>query len=152
MEHYRHTQVGVATILAVVAGMALFLGMSQAIPQAKLPLLLGSGILLVCLVLFSTLTVVVSDREMLFWFGVGLVRKRTYLTEVKECEPVKNSWVWGWGIHMTPRGWLYNVSGFWAVEVTLSSGSRFRLGTDEPDELCRAIRAAAHLPSQESGR
>ena len=146
MEHYRHTQVGAATILAVGGGIALFLGLSRAIPQAKLPLLLGSGILLVCLFLFSALTVVVNDRELVFWFGVGLIRKRTYLTDVAECEPVRNSWVWGWGIHLTPHGWLYNVSGFWAVEITLSSGAKFRLGTDEPDELCRAIRAAARLP------
>ncbi len=46
------------------------------------------------------------------------------------------------GIHLTPEGWLYNVSGFRAVAVRLKSGKRFLLGTDEPERLCQAISRA----------
>ncbi len=45
----------------------------------------------------------------------------------------------GWGIHYTSRGWLYNVSGFRAVAVKLKSGKQFLLGTDEPAQLRAAI-------------
>jgi hypothetical protein len=148
MEHYRHTQVGTVTIVSVGGGVLLLLGLSYLLPhQAKLPLLLGAGVLVVCLFLFPSLTVVVDDRELVFWFGAGLVRKRFYLSDVKSCEPVRNALAHGWGIHLTPHGWLYNVSGLFAVEVGLSSGSKFRLGTDEPEGLCRAISAAARLPA-----
>jgi hypothetical protein len=57
--------------------------------------------------------------------------------------PVTNPWYYGLGIHWTPHGILYNVSGFSAVEVRLFPGTTFRVGTDEPDQLCAAIRQAA---------
>jgi len=42
---------------------------------------------------------------------------------------------------MTPHGWLYNVSGLDAVEVTTKSGKKYRIGTDVPAELEQAIRS-----------
>jgi len=45
------------------------------------------------------------------------------------------------GIHKTSRGWLYNVSGFDAVLITLHSGKGILLGTDEPERLRSAIAA-----------
>ena len=44
--------------------------------------------------------------------------------------------------YRTPHGWLYNVSGYEAVEIALASGKRLRLGTDEPHRLAQALRAA----------
>jgi len=34
---------------------------------------------------------------------------------------------------------LWNVTGLQAVELTLTHGKKFRIGTDEPDALVRAI-------------
>ncbi|MFO1424355.1 MAG: hypothetical protein U1F70_12035 [Candidatus Competibacteraceae bacterium] len=53
-----------------------------------------------------------------FRFGVGLIRKRIPLAQIVAVEPVRNSWRYGWSIHRTPRGGLYNVSGWEAVEIT----------------------------------
>jgi hypothetical protein len=47
---------------------------------------------------------------------------------------------YGWGIHLTPYGCLYNVSGFDAVAITLRDGRKFALGTDDPHGLVDAIR------------
>ena len=44
------------------------------------------------------------------------------------------------GIHLTPYGWLYNVSGFDAVAITLRDGKRFALGTDDSHGLVEALR------------
>jgi len=55
---------------------------------------------------------------------------------------VKNHWYYGWGIRLTPHGVLYNVSGFYAVELRLRTGKEFRIGTDVPQELDAAIRQA----------
>jgi hypothetical protein len=46
----------------------------------------------------------------------------------------------GWGIHWSRFGWLYNVSGYGAVAVTLRNGKRFALGSDEPQTLSSLIR------------
>ena len=47
----------------------------------------------------------------------------------------------GWGIHYIPgRGWTYNVWGFACVKLTLGR-KVIRVGTDDADELAKAIRA-----------
>jgi hypothetical protein len=46
----------------------------------------------------------------------------------------------GWGIHWTLwHGWLWNVSGFRAVELFYRGGRRVTLGTDDPQGLFDAI-------------
>jgi hypothetical protein len=59
---------------------------------------------------------------------------------VASVEPAVTTWVNGWGIHLTRRGWLYNVAGRQAMLIGMRDGQRFMLGTDEPDALARAIR------------
>jgi hypothetical protein len=41
---------------------------------------------------------------------------------------------------------LYNVSGLDAVEITRQDGSRFRLGTDQPERLARTLSEALARP------
>ncbi len=55
------------------------------------------------------------------------------------CEPLRIRWWYGWGIHLTPYRWLYNVSGLEAVAITLRNGRKFALGTDDPQDLVDAI-------------
>jgi hypothetical protein len=47
---------------------------------------------------------------------------------------------------MPGQYWVWNVSGLDAVELTLRSGRRFRIGTDEPEELAKAIAMNMSLP------
>jgi len=75
-------------------------------------------------------------------FGPGPIRKRVKLNEIESCKVVKNHWYYGWGIRLTPHGILYNVSGFYAVEIKLRTGRLYRIGTDTPQELEVAIRRA----------
>jgi hypothetical protein len=42
---------------------------------------------------------------------------------------------------LTGNGWLYNVSGWEAVEVRFKNGKRFRLGSDEAKKLVEIIRS-----------
>ena len=95
----------------------------------------------VFLMLFGMLTVEIDESHLRFRFGIGLIRKRIPLAEIVEARPVRTTWADGWGIHYTARGWLYNVSGWDAVEITLASGQRLRLGTDEPQRLTQALLA-----------
>ena len=69
-----------------------------------------------------------------------MIRKRVSVAEIVACEPIRIRWWYGWGIHLTPYGWLYNVSGLDAVAITLRNGRKLALGTDDPDGLIAAIR------------
>jgi hypothetical protein len=144
--HYRHTQVG-WVILGVMAALAAFIMLRLPGPPAtpsSLPVLV---VLASIALLFSTLTVEVDDEAIRLRFGIGLVRKRIPLAGVGAWQAVRNPWYCGWGIRLLPRGVLWNVSGFDAVELALPGGRRFRVGTDEPEELASAITQAKGLAS-----
>lgn len=89
--------------------------------------------------MFSSLTVRVTEETVEWWFGPGLWTYTVPLSEVKKvC--VAETTVWeGWGIRYTTQGPLYNVSGFRAVGIEKMDGSYVRIGTDEPEVLCRTI-------------
>ncbi|PSQ58499.1 MAG: hypothetical protein BRD27_06270, partial [Bacteroidetes bacterium QH_10_64_19] len=93
-------------------------------------------------VLFSSLTVKVDDEELVFYFGPGFWTHRFALDDIIGVEVVRNSALYGWGIRYTHHGWLYNVSGLRAVELTIRGEGQIRIGTDEPETLKRAIEAA----------
>jgi hypothetical protein len=102
-------------------------------------------VLLLCPFLFWKLTITIDRETLRASFGVGLVRKTVPVANIVACEPIRIRWWYGWGIHLTPYGWLYNVSGFDAVAITLRNGRRFCLGTDQPAELVDAIRRVASV-------
>jgi hypothetical protein len=89
--------------------------------------------------LFHSLTIEIAGDKLRWAFGPGLIRKCVSVSDIVSAEPAKNGP--SWGIHWSPRsGWLYNVSGFDAVAVTLRDGKKFMLGTDEAAALAEAIR------------
>jgi hypothetical protein len=137
---YRHTQLG---RLALAIGVPV---MAVAAALAFRDALAGGAIVSVVAVfillsMFS-LTTVVSDTDVHVWFGVGLIRRRIALNRITSTELVQNHWIYGWGVHWIPDGWLWNVSGLEGVELALVSGRRFRIGTDEPEQLAAAIQGA----------
>jgi len=93
----------------------------------------------VCIVLFAVLTVLIEEDVLEIRFGPGLIRKRFPLKDIELCRIVKNPLYYGWGIRLTPNGWLYNVSGSYAVEIKMKTGKKYRIGTDVPNELETAI-------------
>jgi hypothetical protein len=138
---YRHTQPGYITLGATGAAIGLLTtGLSRGAATAGLipaaALLGGVGLLM------SRLTVEIADGELRIAFGPGWTVKRVRVAEIESVAAVRNPWWYGWGIRLTPRGTLYNVSGRDAVEVRLRTGKRFRVGTDEPQVLERALRDA----------
>ena len=141
IEQYKHTQVGYL-IIVVMAAVMVLIGIVLANAGINW---IAVGVLVVialALVLFSSLTVVIREEELEVRFGPGLIRKRFKLNEIESCQVVKNHWYYGWGIRLTPHGILYNVSGFYAVEIRLLTGKKYRIGTDVPRELEAAIRSS----------
>jgi len=138
--HYRHTQFGTVIVLALILAAGFTVGMEVLTGVAPLAVI-GVALMGVFLALFFSLTVEIDATHLTFRFGIGLIRQRIPLAEIVAVKPVRNTWLYGWGIHRTPHGWLYNVSGWEAVEITLATGKRFRLGTDEPQRLARMLQA-----------
>ena len=141
---YRHTQVSRVTVGALAIAWAAALFSSLRISN---PILVVVVVLVGCLlILFSTLTVVVRDQVLDVFFGPGLIRRHIPLRRIHEVRVVTTPWHYGWGIRLTPTGWLWNVSGLGGVELQFDDGHRFRIGSDEPRKLAevllREIRAA----------
>jgi hypothetical protein len=96
-------------------------------------------ILLICAVIFSKLTIRIDSETLTACLAMHIVCKKVPLAEIANCEPIRIRWWYGWGIHLTPYGWLYNVSGLDAVTIILRDGRKFALGTDDPQGLLEAI-------------
>ena len=90
--------------------------------------------------LFSSLTVIVDDNEVRWYFGPGAWSYRMALSDIAAAHVVRNSWINGFGIRMGPGFRLYNVSGLDAVELTLKNGEIRRLGTDDAPGLAAALK------------
>ena len=143
MKHYKHTQIGhtiIWGVLAVTVFIAITGIFSQGGPGS---FLVAEVILLICAVLFCKLTIKIENETLEWSFGIGLIRKQVPIVEIAACEPIRIPWWHGWGIHLTPYGWLYNVSGLDAVAIKLRDGRKFALGTDDPQGLGNAIRRSA---------
>ncbi len=143
MNTYRHTQFGTVNVVIAVAVIPLVILPLWLTGLAIIALsLLSLGVLLVILVLFSSLTVEIDSEHLRIHFGIGLIRDRFLLDQIKTCRPVRNSWLHGWGIRLTSHGWLYNVSGLDAVGLKMKNGKTCRIGTDEPKVLVAALQEA----------
>lgn len=106
-------------------------------------LLATSVMVLILLVLasFGSLQVRIDEKYVRIKFGYGIYRKKFSLNDITSAKTVKNRWYYGWGIRgwLWPKMWVYNVSGFDAVEIKLKNGKTYRIGTDEPKKLEQAI-------------
>ena len=92
---------------------------------------------------FTTLTTSIDENCLRIKFGYGIFRKKFALSEIASVTRVKNHWYYGWGIRLWlwPKMWIYNVSGFDAVELVMKNGKVYRIGTNVPGELEAAIKA-----------
>jgi hypothetical protein len=143
---YRHTQIG----YPILAGMALgTLTQVRALVGDKragrprwwwhVP---GWATFAALMLAFSRLTVQVDETRVSVGFGGGLARRRFELHTIEAARTVKVPRLAGWGIRLTPQGWLYNAWGRGAVQLRFAGGRRFTIGTDEPDALLAAIERA----------
>lgn len=140
---YEHTQIGMVMVVVLALGIfcatfwMIYLGFSW----------IGLLVLValdVSLILFSTLTVTIENRILMISFGPGVIRKTFDLSQVRECLVVSTPIHYGFGIRWMPDGWLYNVSGTHAVDMTMKNGKHYRIGTDTPEDLAQVIRRVIH--------
>lgn len=141
---YEHTQTSPGIRILPIVLLAAFVITAMItqrgvvlVPTAAFVVLIGA-----ILAVSSRLTVTVSADEVRAAFGLGLPRRTIPLADITSAQPIRNRWYHGWGIRLVPKGWMFNVWGLDAVELELTSGRRFRIGTDEPDTLAEAVTSA----------
>ena len=128
----------IAIVLGVI-GLGLAIGYGLA---GGFDALIGVFLLLLALFVsnFGTLTVHVTNSEVRWFFGRGLIGKSIPLERIRDVEVHRSPWYWGWGIRWTPRGWLWRSNGLVAVWLQLSNGKQIGVGSDDPQSLESAIR------------
>jgi hypothetical protein len=135
---YRHTQPGILILVCCLLG-----GVVGAVLAWRTGQWPGSIVLLVVMiataVVFSSLTVEVTDNELRWYFGPGLWTYRLPLGAIQDVAIVRNQWWNGFGIRARPGFRLYNVSGLDAVELRLGADDVRRIGTDDPQGLVDAL-------------
>ena len=155
MATYKHTQIGYLMLVIALAVLVLFAWL-QITARAEPPSV-DSGtnfavtaimiIILFILASFSTLTVSIDENYFRIKFGYGIFARMFHLKEIASVQAVKNRWYYGWGIRVWfwPYMWIFNISGFDAVEIIMRNGKIYRIGTDAPKELETAIKRAINV-------
>jgi hypothetical protein len=137
-QHRQRARILSAILLAVILAVG-FVALTVKDGPALLPTLF---VLTFVQLMMASLNVRVTRKQVDVRFGMGWPRFRFTLDRIVAVEVVRNAPWWGWGIRLTPRGWLFNVSGLDAVEIEFVDGNRVRIGTDDPQGLAAAIRDA----------
>ena len=138
---YRRTKTNpYVTLLVLPAVLVAVWGATHRMERRPLAIVVVTTVLvLLTTVVFSSLTVEVADGELRFHFALGFWKRRIPVADIVRATPTRSSWWEGLGIRVTPRGWLYTVSGGPAVEITPRGKPAFRLGTPGPDAVIAAI-------------
>ena len=90
--------------------------------------------------LFWGLTVEVNKDIIRLSFGFGIIHRSIPRERIATVTQVRNRWWYSLGVRLTPHGWMWNISGLDAVELTYHNGKKFRIGTDEPEALLEALK------------
>ena len=150
MTPYKHTQIGYLMLVVTLAALVLF-AWAQITARLEPPsvdsgtnLLVTAIMALILFILasFTALTASIDENYLRIKFGYGIFARKFALNQIASVQAVKNHWYYGWGIRLWlwPKMWIYNVSGFDAVEITMKNGKVYRIGTDVPEELETAIK------------
>lgn len=143
---YNHTQKGRLMRLISLALILLFVFILSSTGFDPIAFV-TMALVVIIVISFTTLNVTIDENYLGIKFGFGIFQKKFPLDEIISAKTVKNHWYYGWGIRLWlwPKMWIFNVSGFDAVEIKTKNGKIYRIGTDEPKQLERAILETTNL-------
>ena len=138
MPAYQHTQVSPLRLHFIGLLLILVAAVLEPFVVSIIVAVVGIVLGLVGLV-FGRLTVTVGGGTLKLAFGGGVLHKSFDVAQVVESEIIRTKWWYGWGIRLTPFGWMWNVAGLDAVLLKLDNQKSFVVGTDEPQRLHTAV-------------
>ncbi|NCT54513.1 hypothetical protein GW758_00970 [Candidatus Falkowbacteria bacterium] len=150
MISYKHTQIGYRMLFTLIALVFFYTQLFKIIsPEISSNFIIIAIFYIAALIFasFITLKVTIDESYLRIKFGYGVFSKKFSIKEIASVESVRNRWYHGWGVRLWffPYMWIYNVSGFDAVEITMNSGRIYRIGTDESYKLEMAIKRATEF-------
>lgn len=143
MEKVTYTQFGKFSVIVfsiVFIPLILFISMMDHSLTGILIAII-TFLIYVLIILFQYQLVITIDRNFVnFKMGIGIIRRKYPLANLKYCRPVTNNPLYSIGIHIIPNGWLYNVSGLKAIELGFKDKPTIiRIGTNKPEEISEVI-------------
>ena len=140
---YQHKQIGTALlfIMAAVLCFILFTTIGKD-NQVIWPVII---ILSIVSFLFHSLNIQVNNYVVHWSFGPGFWKKSIKVGNIISMRQVNTKWYYGLGIRFIASGWLYIVTGTTAVELELKNGSKVYLGTNDAQNLIKAIKSQSSI-------
>jgi len=134
---YEHVQKGI--IRPVLYGCAVVcLAIAWSTRDTPPQVVIFAASALFCVLLsaaFAHLSVRDEGDRLSIGFGpVPIFRKSIFYKDITTVQKDRSHFLSGWGIHLTKKGWLWNIGGFDCVCIEMGK-KRTLVGTDDPDGL-----------------
>ena len=134
---YRSTQYGLITSIPLFITGIIIHFILEAFLVFDLPFLL-------LILMFYKLTIEVYEGKIKLIYGIGLIQFRKTILAYVDVAEVKTPWYYGYGIRLTPMGWLYNIQGSQAIRLTYIGADKIQkniiIGTQFPNRLMTCIK------------
>jgi len=148
---YHHTQRGIIQpiLLAVAVVFVATACVVRGAPPLRPAFLAAAMVFVLLLFALGTLTVRDDGDRLAVRFGpLPLFKKTIPYADMTDVERDRSTFLAGWGIHRTRRGWLWNVGGFDCVRIAMGERSTL-VGTDDPDGLVAFLRSKLDVGGKE---
>ena len=119
--HYQSPGWFMLIVIPVFSFTILFLVTTGSSSIAWIVILIG----LIVGTLFWGLTVEVNKDIIRLSFGFGIIHRSIPCERIATVTQVYNWWWYNFGIRLTPNGWMWNISGLDAVELTYHNGKSY---------------------------
>ena len=133
---YKKTEINYSLIIILLV-ISAFIIFSPELADLKIIIL---SINLLVTLLFFSLTIVIDEQKLRWYFGFGIISKDVELSQIVETSAYKTKWYQGIGIRMLSDGWLYNASVGQAIKITLADRKNIYLGCKNVDALQQALK------------
>ena len=133
---YKETEISYSLIIILLV-ISAFIVLSPELAGLKIIIL---SINLLVTLLFFSLTIVIDEQKLRWYFGFGIISKQVELSQITDTSEYQTKWYQGIGIRMLSDGWLYNASVGKAVKITLTDGKNIYLGCKDVDALQKALK------------
>jgi hypothetical protein len=137
---YENRQIAYAAIV-VGAVIDVFLAATGAKdPQSAPVVWAGFGIIAAIIVMFSSLTVRVTETTLEWRLALPWPRVRVPVSELETFELVETPL--NFGLQATRYGWLWSIGGPTAIAIRLRDGRKYAFGSSDPQAVIAAINQA----------
>ncbi len=109
---------------------------------SQLAVVIAPIIVFIVVFAFGKMTTLIADGKIRLTWRFGFPTKEILISEIEAVETREISNWWGSGIKGTRKGMMWRAWGKTVVAILHNNGKIIFVGSDNPEELARAIRSA----------